>query len=193
MKKITYAIAIFLFTTGIVSARGFHQSNHYQPKPVRPPVTKPVTPPITPPVTSGSEVSFIAYLTSYASGDNDPAGSTATYISGIAGNAGGTGTYTDPITMATGYVGEKPDYPAGTMFYVSSLQKYFKVEDTCADCHKTPKGVTAWLDMYAGNYSGSGVLACEDAVTGDYTVIENPKATYPTVVGTLYNGKTCVK
>lgn len=146
------------------------------------------TPDPVPPTPTG-ETRFTAYLTSYAAGDNSPPG-TGTYISGIAGNAGGTGTYDDPITMAVGYVGQTPDYPAGTMFYVPNVQRYFKAGDTCASCHKGKAGLK-WLDMYSGDYSGAGILACENSVTGNYLVIQNPATNYKVTVGSIYNGSTC--
>lgn len=195
MKK--YLLLGLILMPFIVSAHGFHggsQSHHNRSGSTNPPpvvVLFPVPVPTTPPVTSGSEISLNAYLTSYAAGDNSPAGN-GTYIDGITGSAGGTGTYADPITMAVGYVGNVADYAPGTMFYVVSLEKYFKAGDTCADCHADKGGTQVHLDMWAGNYSGKGVLSCEDAVTGIYTVIENPKNSYPVKVGGLYNGSTCV-
>ena len=187
---------------------GNHSSGHSSGGNSNPP-KNPVTPPVTPPTTSptstpvvpvtptptptpaAGEVYLNAYTTSYAAGDNDPAGSTITYISGIEGNAGGTGTYANPITLAVGYVGEKPDIPAGTKFYIPNVRRYFVVGDTCAECHQTPKGVQVWVDMYAGNASGQGVLACEDTITGNYTIIENPSSTYAVAAGPLYSGTSC--
>jgi len=166
-------------------------------KPTPPPPPPPQNPPpstsptSTPPATSSGEIYLTAYTTSYAAGDNDPAGSIITYISGIEGSAGGTGTYQAPITLAVGYVGEKPDIPAGTKFYIPNVRRYFIVADTCAECHQTPKGVQVWVDMYAGDYSGKGVLACEDTITGNYTIIENPSPTYAVVPGSLFNGTSC--
>lgn len=156
------------------------------PPPQNPP---PTTPPSSTP--AAGEAYLTAYTTSYAAGDNDPAGSTATYISGKEGNAGGTGTYANPITLAVGYVGEKPDIPAGTVFYIPNVRRYFIAADTCAECHKTPKGVQVWVDMYAGDYSDKGVLSCEDTITGNYTIIEDPSPTYAVVAGSLYNGTSC--
>jgi len=175
MKKTLFAIGLFLMTVGIASAHTYHQKH------------TPVPPPST-----GNSITFTAYLTSYAAGDNSPAG-TGTYIDGISGNAGGIGTYSSPITIAVGYVGQTADFAPGTMFYVPVLQKYFIAGDTCADCHSdVPKGTTVHLDMWAGNYSGKGVLSCEDAVTGNYTVIENPPSNEPVSIGGLYNGSACV-
>jgi hypothetical protein len=148
---------------------------------------KPTPPPIVTPAPNGS---FTAFLTAYASGDNDPKGTTTTYISGIEGNAGGTGTYQNPITMAVGYVGEKPDYPAGTKFYIPNLRRYFVVQDTCASCHKG-KGGLPWLDVYVGDYSGPGSIQCEESITGNFKVIQNPISTYPVVPGSIYNGSKC--
>lgn len=160
--------------------------NYNAPNPAPSPVPTPTPNP------NSNEIKFMAYITSYASGDNDPAGSDITYNSGIEGHAGGTGSYTDPITMASGYVGSKSDFPYGTVFYISGLKAYFKIQDTCASCHKGSGG-KVWLDVYAGDYSGNGVLNCEYALTGNYEVIQNPQANYSVTLGSLYNGSTCRK
>lgn len=194
---------LFITVPLLASAHGHfrhsngHQNNHEQKNPPPPIQVPPSTPPpsnppvVTPPIVTGSEISFTAYLTSYQSGDNDPAGSTGTFINGIEGNAGGIGTYANPITLAVGYVGSKADYAVGTTFYVPSLQKYFVAGDTCADCHKGNQG-HVWLDLYSGNYSSKAGLNCEDALTANYSIIENPKSTYPVNITPLFNGSTCL-
>lgn len=170
-----------------------HNQRHERTSPQKPttPIPPPQTPPTVPPASTG-EIRFDAYITGYASGDNDPAGSTGTYIDGVEGNAGGTGTYSNPITMASGYVGDKADFPRGTMFYVPNLQRYFVAGDTCAECHKGNSGLK-WIDLYAGDYSGSNVLNCEDSFTGNFLVIEDPKSTYKVTNGSLYTGSVCTK
>lgn len=193
MKK--YAVLVlatlFLVFPLLASAHGGHRghrtgsshqavSSHPMP-----------TPPASPIVPTGNEVSMTAYLTSYQSGDNDPAGSIETYINGLSGTAGGSGTYANPITLAVGYQGSKADYAAGTLFYVVSLQKYFIAGDTCASCHQGNGGHVR-LDMYSGNFSSKAGLACEDAITGDYQVIVNPVSTLPVNTQPLFDGKTCI-
>jgi hypothetical protein len=166
------------------------------PKPVPPPV---VVPPVSQPPVAG-EFRFIAYNTLYASGDNTPAGSTQIDLGGHSGNAGGTGTFTDPITLAVGGSiingKEVDDYPYGTKFYIPAFQKYFVAADFCGDgatpqnepCHKSEEPGKAQLDLYAGNASGSGVNKCEDQLTGDHLMIENPASDYLVVTGPIYNG-----
>lgn len=143
---------------------------------------------MTPP--SSGTVITNAYTTGYGWPDNSPPG---TIVSGPAGNAGGTGTFVDPITIAVGYVGSVPDYPYKTKFYIPNLRKYFVVEDTCAECHRAPSGASTWVDMWTGGNgtNNAGVLACEDAVTGNHTIIRNPDANRAVVPGALYHGTTC--
>ena len=130
-----------------------------------------------------------AYVTGYGWPDNDPPG---TITSGPRGHAGGSGTYADPITLAVGYVGERPDIPYRTRFYVPNVRRYFVVEDTCAECHRHPAGVNVWVDMWVGGNGrdNAAVLRCEDALTGDHKIVRNPKRGLPVVAGPLYNSAT---
>lgn len=199
MKKLIWFLVFgSLLVPALALAHGRHNGNHENgnherhhrgssDQPVSSPVTTP-TPPTPPIVPSGNEITLNAYLTGYGIPDNDPAGSDTTYINGSEGHAGGTGTYADPITIAVGYVGEKPDFPQGTIFYVPNVERYFVAKDTCAECHQTPKGVQVWLDQFVGGTNTKGVLSCEDDITGDFTVIENPKSTYKVTAGSIYSG-----
>jgi hypothetical protein len=131
-----------------------------------------------------------AYTTGYGWPDNSPPGAV---VSGPEGTAGGNGTFANPITIAVGYVGSVPDYPYGTKFYIPNVRRYFVVQDTCAECHVTPAGSSTWVDMWTGGNgtNNAGVLACEDAVTGNHTIIRNPDANRAVVPGALYQGTTC--
>jgi hypothetical protein len=95
--------------------------------------------------------------------------------------------------LRIGYVGSVPDYPYGTKFYIPNVRRYFVVQDTCAECHVTPSGSSTWVDMWTGGNgtNNAGVLACEDAVTGNHTIIRNPDANRAVVPGALYQGTTC--
>jgi hypothetical protein len=135
----------------------------------------------------------VAYLTAYAAGDNTPPNTNLTWISGRGGNAGGIGTYKNPITVAVGYVGHRPDLPAGTKFYIPNLRRYFVVGDICGGCHGASSSGQLHVDLYAGNYWGSGVLSCESAVSGRHTIIKNPARNYRVVAGSLYNGRRCTR
>jgi hypothetical protein len=147
--------------------------------------------PVPPP--AGGTVITNAFTTSYGWPDNSPAGNGT---SGPSGHAGGTGTYANPVTLAVGYVGSVPDYPYGTVFYIPNVRRYFVVGDTCQACHNlsaAPAGTSVWVDMWAGGNGSdnAGVLACEDTLTGNYTIIKDPVATLPVVVGPLWTGTTC--
>jgi len=132
-----------------------------------------------------------AYITGYGWPDNSPPGS---IVSG-SGRAGGTGTFANPITIAVGYRGAVPDYPYGTRFYVPNVRRYFVVQDTCAECHATPRGASTWVDLWTGGNGSNNarVLACESAVTGNHTIIRNPDAHRAVVPGALFNGTTCTR
>lgn len=132
-----------------------------------------------------------AYTTGYGWPDNSPPG---TIVSGR-GRAGGIGTFANPITIAVGYRGAVPDYPYGTRFYIPNVRRYFVVQDTCAECHATPRGSSTWVDMWSGGNGSNNarVLACESAITGNHTIIRNPDAHRPVVRGALFNGFTCTR
>jgi hypothetical protein len=167
------------------------------PTPTPAPAPKP-TPVPTPTPTSGSSGTTItkAFTTSYGWPDNSPPGG-AISDPIIHKTAGGTGTFADPITLAVGYTSSSRDYPAGTKFYIPNVRRYFIVEDTCAACHtlsKAPTGSSTWVDMWSGGNgtNNAAVLACEDKLTGNYTIIRNPDANRLVVAGALYNGTTGV-
>jgi hypothetical protein len=147
-----------------------------------------------PPTGSTGTVMSNAFVTGYGWPDNDPPG-TAISSPSIHTGAGGTGTYADPITIAVGFVGSTKDYATGTRFYIPNVRRYFIVEDSCAACHNTPSGSSTWVDMWVGGNGSdnSGVLACENALTGNHTIIRNPDANRVVVPGALFNGttKTC--
>jgi len=147
----------------------------------------------TPASTSNSTGTVIAnaFTTGYGWPDNSPPGN-AISDPVIHGGAGGTGTYVNPITIAVGYVGSVHDYPAGTRFYIPNVRKYFIAEDTCAACHNKPSGVSTLVDMWVGGNgsNNAGVLACENTLTGNHTIIRNPDANRAVVSGSLFNGST---
>lgn len=158
----------------------------------RPPTTTTTTrPPTTTTTSTGSTGTAIsAYITAYGWPDNDPPG-TAIANPVIHNGAGGVGTFADPITLAV----TSRVYAAGTKFYIPNVRRYFIVEDTCASCGNVPSGASVWVDMWAGGNGrdDSGVLACENAVTGNFTIIRDPDANRPVVAGSLYNSanNTC--
>lgn len=156
---------------------------------------------VTPP--ASTETKLTAYLTGYSWQDNDPPKSAAIACTKWRGLAGGTGTFADPITMAVGFVGSLPDLPYGTLFYVPTLRRYFRIEDLCGACHGSPRpaGTAIWLDCWVGGQDTTAAIATAamNALTGSHTVIKNPVNGYVVVTGslsktgvTLY-GETAVK
>ncbi|MGB3281120.1 MAG: hypothetical protein WBA92_18210 [Pseudorhodobacter sp.] len=149
---------------------------------------------------NGKEKSFKAYLTGYSFWDNTPPGSAAIARPVIHRKAGGTGTYNDPITIAVGHSifnGKQTlDFPAGTRFYIGSIQKYAIVEDVCGDgprpqngpCHSGRNGLP-WLDIYVGGRRAGQQIAneCMRRITAVHTFIINPRSGYPVTAGELSN------
>jgi hypothetical protein len=149
---------------------------------------------------NGQEQRFNAYLTGYSYWDNTPPGSAAISKPVIHRRAGGTGSYNDPITIAVGHSivrGKQTlDFPAGTRFYIGSLQKYVIVEDVCGDgptpqngpCHSGKNGLP-WLDIYVGGRrAGSEAAnACMRRITAVHSFIINPRPDYGVIPGELAN------
>ena len=88
-------------------------------------------------------------VTFYGAADNDPPGSTeiATRTTHHQ-EAGGTGTYADPLSLAA----DPRAIQVGTRVYYPPLQKYFVMEDDCAQC------ITDWrssrtphIDLWTGD------------------------------------------
>ena len=130
-------------------------------------------------------------VTFYGAADNDPPGSTEiAHPNGRRQEAGGSGTYADPLSLAA----DPRAIPVGTRVYYPPLRKYFVMEDDCAQC------ITDWrssrtphIDLWTGNYQGSALIACENALTPDglVAVEVNPppgRAVDPTP---LYTGRGC--
>lgn len=177
-----------------------------------PAVTTTPTPPSTPtppPPTTGVDIT--AYTTGYGWPDNTPPGG-AISNPVLHQTAGGTGTYSDPITLAVGHSitngVDTLDYPAGTIFYIPNVRRYFIVEDTCGDgptpqngpCNTGyPAGTTAWVDMWVGGQgaSTSAVLNCESFLTDTngvaHLIIENPASDYVVVAGSLFQNGQCTQ
>jgi hypothetical protein len=158
----------------------------------------------TTPPPSGTEIT--AYLTGYTYYDNTPAGSAAVSNPVIHQTAGGTGTYTDPITLAVGHTitGSQDvlDWPAGTIFYVPNLRKYFIVEDTCGDgptpqnepCHTGyPAPATTWLDLWIDGQTDTETQAtnCANAITDVHKVIKDAPSNYAVVPGAVAANGGC--
>ena len=123
--------------------------------------------------------------------DNDPPGSTEiAHPNDRHQEAGGTGTYADPLSLAA----DPRAIPVGTRVYYPPLRKYFVMEDDCAQC------ITDWrssrrphIDLWTGDFQGSALLACENALTPDglVAVEVNPPPGRPVDPRPLFNGRGC--
>jgi 3D (Asp-Asp-Asp) domain-containing protein len=130
-------------------------------------------------------------VTFYGAADNDPPGSTEiAHPNGHHQEAGGTGTYADPLSLAA----DPRAIQVGTRVYYPQLRKYFVMEDDCAQC------ITDWrssrtphIDLWTGDYQGSALLACENALTPDGLVpVElSPPPGRPVDPRPLFNGRGC--
>lgn len=144
---------------------------------------------------------YSTYVTFYGWYDNTPPGCGTAYD----GCAGGTGTYNDPITFAS----DKAEFPVGTIIYYPTVQKYFKMEDSCGECiqdwsnpHGGPDGGPGLhhVDLWIGGKGANefDVIDCEDALTQGkpdgaplLTPVEvNPPSNQPVSTEPLYNDKT---
>lgn len=119
-----------------------------------------------------------AFVTFYGWYDNTPPSAAIAYPV-IHQTAGGTGTWSDPIT----YASDTAETPAGTKIYVPRVQKYFIMEDDCAECdsdwkgHGPDGGPGLWhFDLWLGGKGGNAISAieCEDALT-NYNPDNTPK------------------
>ena len=131
------------------------------------------------------------FVTFYGAADNDPPGSTEiAHPNDRHQEAGGTGTYADPLSLAA----DPRALQVGTRVYYSPLRKYFVMEDDCAQC------ITDWrssrrphIDLWTGDFQGSALLACENALTPDglVAVEVNPPPGRPVDPRPLFNGRGC--
>ena len=131
------------------------------------------------------------FVTFYGAADNDPPGSTEiAHPNDRHQEAGGTGTYADPLSLAA----DPRAIPVGTRVYYPPLRKYFVMEDDCAQC------ITDWrssrkphIDLWTGDFQGSALLACENALTPDglVAVEVNPPPGRPVDPRPLFNGRGC--
>ncbi|MCW2900947.1 MAG: hypothetical protein JWO67_3212 [Streptosporangiaceae bacterium] len=129
-------------------------------------------------------------LTGYSFQDNTPPGSATVSHPILHKQAGGTGTFDDPITVAVPNSG-KGRFPAGTKFYLSSVQRYVIVEDTGAS--PAGGGVDGHLDMWIGGQDGTRAAtdACMSALTGTVPAELNPPKGRPVMAGPIFAGGAC--
>ena len=129
---------------------------------------------------------YTMYVTLYGALDNDPPGSADIAYPQIHSKAGGTGTYSNPVTFAT----SSSELAPGTRVYYAYLKKYFIMEDDCAQCDSDWKSGKRHIDMWAGNSTNSGILACEDKLTRSGSVIVNPASNLAVDTTPIFNTST---
>lgn len=129
-------------------------------------------------------------VTLYGWDDNSPPGCAIAYPD-IHSCAGGVGTFSNPITFAT----DSAELAPGTIVYYPPLDRYFIMEDDCAECDADwtghgPNGGPNFrhIDLWAGGASGdnaNALFACEDNWTsnGQVPVIVNPPSNEPVADG----------
>ncbi|MFC0431253.1 hypothetical protein [Kutzneria buriramensis] len=123
-------------------------------------------------------------ITFYGAADNDPPGSRQIAFPNVMhGQAGGTGTFADPITFAA----QQGRFAPGTKIYVPDVQRYFILEDTCADCSGPH------IDLWTGAATDRGIVRCENSLTrnGSRPYQLNPPAGLPVSPGDLYSNGHC--
>jgi hypothetical protein len=140
------------------------------------------------------------YFTSYGYNDNDDGNGhygTATIAYPNSQHAiatEGSGTYTDPITFAT----DPREIAPQTIIYVPYLQKYFRMEDGCAECTTDWNNGQKWrTDLFmGGNQSMQAqpqLSNCEDYITRNDIMYVNAGPGYPVDTTPLFNSssQTC--
>ena len=183
-----FAAALALVAVGLAACAG--------PTPAtaaRAPMPSAVPPQATVSVTPVAEQQGLRQrveVTFYAAADNDPPGSAdIAYPNSRHTTAGGTGTYADPLSLAT----DPREIRPGVLVYYPPVQKYFVMEDDCAECiddwstNRTPH-----VDLWTSATADRAVQNCEAALTPDDpdTIIVNPPANLPVDLKPLYaNGK----
>jgi len=139
------------------------------------------------------------YVTLFGWPDNTPAGNAIAYPADagyptIHNVATAGQTYSSPGTFASDALSDG-ELSVGTIVYDAHFQKYFILEDECAQCE------TDWnnsgkrhIDLWIGGNppaNDTDVDNCEDALTLDgQTIIENPPSTETVNTTPLYNSNT---
>lgn len=159
--------------------------------PIAPTTTAAPTPTAAPKPTPAPGRMWSVVVTFYGAADNDPPGSTEiAYPNAHHRAAGGTGTYADPLSLAA----DPRAIPVGTRVYYPPLRKYFVMEDDCAACiAEWRSSRTPHIDLWTGNYTGAGIIRCEETLTPDGRVaVElNPPPGRSVDSRPLYSGKGC--
>jgi hypothetical protein len=131
------------------------------------------------------------YLTGYTWQDNTPPGSAIVSRPVLHHTADGQGTYTDPITVAVPGTPSAITWPAGTRFYLPTIERYVIVEDTGAS--PAPRGAEAHLDVWVDGRDGTrkATDACASELTGLVRAELNPPPGRTVISGPIYANGTC--
>jgi 3D (Asp-Asp-Asp) domain-containing protein len=91
------------------------------------------------------------------------------------------GTFDQPGTMAA----DKHFLSPGTKVYVPSVQRYYVVEDTCAECTRDWRRKRPHIDLFVSG-SGEKLAECEDRLTMEVAkIIVNPPRDLPVKQGSV--------
>ncbi|HEV2374172.1 MAG TPA: hypothetical protein VGS19_18700 [Streptosporangiaceae bacterium] len=89
------------------------------------------------------------------------------------------GTYSQPVTFAT----DANEFAPGTIIYVPHLEKYFIMEDGCAECTTDWSNGTYHVDLWMGPDDGlqpePALADCEASITGNFDIIVDPDPSLP--------------
>jgi len=146
------------------------------------------------------------YATSYGYADNDDGqGHFGTAVIAYPKSDGnptlhniateGTGTYNDPITFAATVKDISAGvFPVGSIIYAAYLQKYFILEDQCADCGNDLQGMQYHIDFWMGPSSTSDKTAldnCESNITRNTNIMLKPPANLAVDTTPLFQNNQC--
>ncbi|MBV9709349.1 MAG: hypothetical protein JO011_00365 [Ktedonobacteraceae bacterium] len=179
LKKIFFQaalvfVALLALTIGGISLRAVHASNAAS-------VSQ-----------AAASKTLNAYVTSYGFNDNSPPSADIAYPVIHQKATEGKGTYSDPITFAT----DKSEIGVGTRVYVPFLQKYFIMEDDCAECDSDWSGSHKYhIDLWMGPQHSSNATSlynCEDSITRDSTqIIVKPARNLTVDTTPLFKNNKC--
>ncbi|EST27294.1 hypothetical protein [Streptomyces roseochromogenus] len=100
------------------------------------------------------------------------------------------GTYDQPSTFAT----DPGEFAPGTRIYVPYLQKYFIMEDGCAECSSDWQNGIHHVDLWMGPASMQPEPAlddCEGSVTQNADIIADPDPGLPVDTTPLFSDGQC--
>jgi hypothetical protein len=168
------------------------------PKPGNTPTKTATFKPPTATVGSGGGRLQHTYFTSYGYNDNDDGNGhfgTAAIAYPDSHHAiatEGKGTYDDPVTFAT----DPREIAPHTMIYVPYLQKYFFMEDGCAECTTDWDNGNKWrTDLFMGGnnklQAEPALNDCESNVTRNDIMYINPGPGYPVDTTPLFSNPNC--